>query len=254
MGSGPTGFEELGTRDTYREMRLLSLPGVFRPLSDTWMLAEALRSETLTRHARVLDLCTGSGAVAIAAAQRGAREVTAVDVSRRAMLSVRLNAAANGVRVRPRRGDLFDAVGGRRFHAITANPPYVPSLEDEVPEAGRERGWDAGHDGRIVIDRICAEAPAHLEPGGFVLLVHSSVNGIERTCDALAAAGLEPDVVLRRRGPLGPLMADRAALLHERGLLPRGVREEQVVVVRGRAPAAVAPRARPPEEHAGAPV
>jgi release factor glutamine methyltransferase len=235
-------------------MRLLSLPGVFRPLSDTWLLAEALRSETLPRRARALDLCTGSGAVAVAAAQRGAREVTAVDVSRRAMLSVRLNALANGVRVRPRRGDLFGAVGARRFHAITANPPYVPSEDDELPTSGQERGWDAGYDGRIVIDRICAQAPDHLEPGGFVLLVHSSVNGTEQTCAALDDAGLEPHVVLRRRGPLGPLMAARAGLLQDRGLLPRGVREEEIVVVRGRAPAMVAPRVRPPEAHTAAPV
>jgi release factor glutamine methyltransferase len=234
-------------------MRLLSLPGVFSPLSDTWLLVEALRSETLPPRARVLDLCTGSGAVAIAAALRGARDVTAVDVSRRAMLSVRLNARANRVRVRPRRGDLFDAVGPRRFHAIVSNPPYVPSADDALPASGPPRGWDAGRDGRVLLDRICAQAPAHLEPGGFVLLVHSSVNGTERTCAALAAGGLEPQVVRRRRGPLGPLMSDRARLLHERGLLEPGVREEEIVVVRGRAPVGSAPPAPPSERHLGVP-
>ena len=73
-------------------MRVLVPPGVFRPLSDTWMLADALRVATLPPRASVLDLCTGSGVLAVAAARRGAREVTAVDVSRRAVLAVRLNA------------------------------------------------------------------------------------------------------------------------------------------------------------------
>jgi release factor glutamine methyltransferase len=234
-------------------MRLLSLPGVFSPLSDTWLLIEALRSETLPPRARVLDLCTGSGAVAVSAALRGARDVTAVDVSRRALLSARLNARANGVRVRARRGDLFDAVGPRRFHAIVSNPPYVPSPTDTLPASGPRRGWDAGRDGRLLLDRICEQAPAHLEPGGFVLLVHSSVNDTERTCAALQRGGLEAHVVRRRRGPLGPRMSGRVTLLEERGLLARGAREEEIVVVRGRAPVGSAPPAPPSERHLGVP-
>src|SRR5689334_17657235 len=103
-------------------MRLLTLPGVFRPISDTWLLAEALEREQLPPGARVLDLCSGSGALAVHAAAHA--EVTAVDISRRAVLTIRLNAALNGVRVRARRGDLFAAVAGERFDAIVSNPPY----------------------------------------------------------------------------------------------------------------------------------
>jgi release factor glutamine methyltransferase len=140
------------------------------------------------------------------------------------------------VRVRALRGDLFDAVGRARFDAIVSNPPYVPAEDDAPPPSWPERCWDAGHDGRIVLDRIIAEAPGHLRPGGFVLLVHSSICGTERTLEGLRAGGLEADVVARRRGPLGPLMSARVHMLHERGLLPRGAREEEVVVVRGRTP------------------
>ena len=219
-------------------MRIVTPPGVFPPISDTWMLADSLREQTLTSRARLLDLCTGSGALAVCAAMRGVGDVTAVDVSRRSLLAARLNARLNGVRVRVVRGDLFAAVVHRRFDAIVANPPYVPSEtegeNDRAPARGLRRAWDAGRDGRAVLDRICGAAPDHLLPGGSVLLVHSSVNGLQQTIDRLAAGGLEVDVVDRRQGPLGPLLRARAGVLEERGLLPRGQRHEELLVIRGR--------------------
>jgi release factor glutamine methyltransferase len=214
-------------------VRLVTPPGVFRPISDTWLLARAFEREPLAG-ARVLDLCTGSGVLAVRAALAGAEEVTAVDVSRRAVLTVRLNAALNRVRVRALRGDLLAAVDGERFDAIVSNPPYVPSPRAAPPRRGRERAWDAGRDGRALLDRICAQAPAHLRPDGALLLVHSSLLGLDRTAEALLAAGLEVDVVARERGPLGPLMARRRAHLEAQGMLAPGQREEDVVVVRGR--------------------
>ena len=217
-------------------MRLVTPPGVFRPLSDTWMLAEALRESTLPPGASVLELCTGSGAVAIAAAQRGARKVVAVDVSLRSVVAARVNARLNGVSVQAVRGDLFAAVADQRFDAIVANPPYVPAESAELPSRWPERCWDAGHDGRVLLDRIIDGAPAHLRPGGFVLLVHSSICGIDATLEGMRAGGLRADVVVRRRGPLGPLMSARSRTLEQRGLLGGGEREEEVVVVRGRAP------------------
>jgi len=213
----------------------MTLPGVFSPRSDSWLLADVLTAQPLPPSASVLDLCTGSGAVAIAAAQQGVRDVTAVDVSRRAVLCARLNARLNGVRVRAVRGDLLAAVGERRFDAIVSNPPYVPSSTDELPTRGAQRAWDAGRSGRLLLDRICADAPAHLRPGGIVLLVHSSVCGTEETLARLEDGGLEAEVVARRRGPLGPLLTARAAELEARGALRPGEREEELVVVRGRA-------------------
>ena len=211
-------------------MRLMTLPGVFSPISDSWMLADAARDEIAGRAARSLDLCTGSGVVAVASACAGAR-AGAVDVSRRAVLTARLNARLNGTTVDARRGDLFGAVDGAPYDLVTSNPPYVPSVSDDLPTGGAERAWEAGRDGRVVLDRICDEAPAHLAPGGAVLLVHSSLIGEEQTLERLAAGGLDVDVVRRERGPLGPLM--RA--IQRGGLIPAEVDEEEVVVVRGRA-------------------
>ena len=198
------------------------------------MLVDALRGQTLPPRASVLDLCTGSGVLAVAAALRGSR-VTATDLSVRALLATRLNARLNGVRVRACRGDLFEPVGRARFDAIVSNPPYVPGTEP--PSAGLARAWEAGSDGRALLDRICAEAPAHLRPGGCVLLVHSEICGTDATLDALRAGGLEAEVIVRRRGRLGPLMSARVQALEQRGLLGPGQREEEVVVIRGRSPA-----------------
>jgi release factor glutamine methyltransferase len=223
-------------------MRLITLPGVFHPHSDSWLLAAELRAETLAPSARVLDLCTGSGILAVAAAQRGC-DVVAVDRSRRAVWTAAANARLNGVRIRARHGDLFDAVGDAHFDVIVSNPPYVPAPVDELPRRGARRAWDAGRDGRAVLDRICEQAPRHLRPGGIVLLTHSSVCDEQRTIDALREGGLEAQVVRRRRGPLGPLLTERVAMLEERGLIEPGRREEDVVIVRGRAPARAGARA-----------
>ena len=211
-------------------MRLLPLPGVFQPPSDARMLATALLREPLGPGVCVLDLCSGSGFLAIAAA-RGGASVTAVDVSRRAVLAARLNARLNRVRVEVVRGDLFGAVPARRFDLIVSNPPYLPSPKDELPRRGIARATEAGRSGRAFIDRICAGAASHLRDDGVLLLVHSSVCGEQRTLDALGATGLRVRVAGRRRGPLGPLLRARVDWLRREGLLSdRG--DEELLVFR----------------------
>jgi release factor glutamine methyltransferase len=216
-------------------MRIARLPGVFRPRSDTWLLAAVLRRQPQLRDGAVLDVCTGSGALAVAAALAGARSVTAVDVSARAVLTVRINAWLNGVRIEALRGDLLDAVAGRRFDVIVSNPPYLPSGRDGLPARGAARHTDAGAHGRLLLDRLIEAAPAHLAPGGVLLVTHSSVNGEAATLERMRAVGLEPSVAERRPGALGPLLSARAPELEAKGLLGRGVRSEDLLVLSGAA-------------------
>jgi release factor glutamine methyltransferase len=217
-------------------VRLVVLPGVFRPLSDSWQLARAACEQPVPRGAEVLELCAGTGLAAIMAACAHGGRATTVDVSRRAQLTARLNGLLNGVPVSARRGDLLEPVAGETFDLIVANPPYVPSADDSLPERGPARGWDAGRDGRAILDRLCTEAPAHLRPGGVLLVIHSEIVDADATLRAFAAGGLEADVAGRHHGPLGRLMRERAALLEARGMLAPGRREEDVLVLRGRAP------------------
>lgn len=194
-----------------------------------------MRELDLARGADVADVFTGTGVLALAAWRAGARSVSAVDISRRACVNARINAALNRAPVRVHRGDLFEPLRGRRFELIVANPPYVPGANPEDAR-GAARAWEGGGDGRALVDRFCAEAPAHLRPGGSVLVVHSSLTGEARTLAALAAHDLEPEVVARERGPLGPIVAARAETLEARGLLSQGTREEEILVIRGTAP------------------
>ncbi len=220
------------------------------------MLAAYLEREPIDNRTAALDLCTGSGVLAVAAALRGASRVTAVDVSRRAVLSARINARLNGVRVRALRGDLFAPVGAQRFDLIVSNPPYLPGTEPQLPRRGLARAWEGGPSGRAFIDRICASAPSHLNAGGVLLLVHSSVCGERETVDGLSERGLDATVVARHRGPLGSRLREREAWLraqrllageHEELLIIRaqaGEHSAPVVGLRRRAPYQCTPRIR----------
>lgn len=216
-------------------MNFLVLPGVYAPQEDTELLADALADEPLPAGAEVLDVGAGSGALALRAACRDTR-VTAVDVSWRAVLTVRVNAWLTGLPVRVRHGNLFAPVRGRSYDLILANPPYVPTPAADVRPRGAARSWDAGLDGRLVVDRICREAPALLRPGGVLLLVHSALSGPGRTVDRLRAAGLKAAVSRRRRIPLGPVLRTREQWLRKEGLLSAAEEREELVVVRAERP------------------
>jgi release factor glutamine methyltransferase len=211
------------------------LPGVYAPQEDTALLIGALSDESLPPGAAVLDVGTGSGALALAAARRGGR-VTAVDVSRRAVWAARLNAARAGVRLRVRRGNLFTPVRGETFDLVLANPPYVPAPAAGRRPRGAARAWDAGHDGRLVLDRICREVPALLRPGGVLLLVQSALSDPELTVACLREAGLKAAVTRRQRIAFGPVVRGRERWLRQRGLLPLTDDEEELVVVRAELP------------------
>ena len=131
---------------------------------------------------RVLDLCTGSGCIAIAIASECPKaRVVATDLSAEALAVARENVTNCGVadRVTLLEGDLFAPLAGlpegrRRFDLITANPPYVSeadmaTLMPEVRDHEPHEALAAGPGGMDVIDRIIREAPAYLAAGGHLL-------------------------------------------------------------------------------------
>ncbi len=229
-------------------VRLFRLPGTYPAQGDTRLLAGVVEASGLAGGRRVLDVCTGGGALALVAARAGARAVTAVDLSVRSVLTARANAVLHQRRINVLRGDLFGPVAGQRFGLITANPPYVPSPDGALPRHRIDRCWDAGPDGRALLDRICTDAPRLLDDDGVVLVAHSAVADPGATVRALEAGGLHAEVVARLEQPFGPVFTERAALLEQRGLIEPGQRHEEVVVVAGRAAGAVAPGAREPRD------
>ncbi|MGW6746728.1 methyltransferase, partial [Streptomyces sp. NPDC055025] len=188
-------------------------------------------AEGLAADMDLLDVCTGGGALAVLAARMGAR-VSATDISRRAVMTTRLNALRAGQRVRVRRGDLSTPWGGRTFDVVVSNPPYVPAPRTRPPPRGPARSWDAGRDGRHVVDRICAHAPSLLRPHGILLMVHSGLCGADTTLRQLAAAGLTCSVTDRTYVPFGRVLTRRLPWLRAQGLIGAGDDREELVVIR----------------------
>lgn len=160
---------------------------VLIPRPDTETLVEAVLREAKTFSAppSLLDLCTGSGAVAVSLAVEGDfASVTASDISHEAVNIARENAAKNGVeeKILFAEGDLFRAktkseksLSRRSYDIICANPPYVPTaeideLEPEVRDHDPLLALDGGADGLDFYRRLAKDAPAHLNAGGKILL------------------------------------------------------------------------------------
>lgn len=165
---GETGFLDFDVR---------VWPGVFIPRPETEELAE--RAVALFRFVppRAVDLGTGTGVLALALARaRPEATVLAVDRSSRALACARANVRCLGLdgRVQVRYSDWFSAVDGR-FGLIVSNPPYVArgelaSLPPEVRRYEPRVALDGGEDGLDAIRLILDRAPAHLLPGGWILL------------------------------------------------------------------------------------
>jgi release factor glutamine methyltransferase len=154
---------------------------VLIPRPDTELLVETALNGTRARHlyGRMLDLCTGSGCVAIAFAKdRPTWRVTALDLSPEAAALARENAQRAGVvhNLGVLEGDLFAPLPrAARFELITANPPYIPSgdiagLDVDVRDFEPRLALDGGEDGLTVTRRLLGEAPSYLVPGGLLAL------------------------------------------------------------------------------------
>lgn len=137
---------------------------------------EAPLIEDVSNVTSVLDLCTGSGCLAILAAGIFAdAEVDAADLSADALEVARINVDEHDLadRVNLLQGDLFDAVEGRTYDLIISNPPYVAGGEVQAfpPEYGHEpvMAHLGGEDGLDLVRRILAQAADHLNPGGGLL-------------------------------------------------------------------------------------
>ena len=220
---------------------LIASPGVYAPQEDSQFLINVMEKFELARGRRVADLCTGSGVVAIAAAEQKASQVIAFDASSRSVRCARMNAMAAGVDVDVHLGSWARAAEFGQFDLVVCNPPYVPHDPDvtftPVPaDVGPASAWDAGYDGRLVLDPLGEAAPDLLAPGGTLLLVQSEFAVPRQTLVALASAGLDAEVVAYQWIPFGPVLTSRAAWLEDTGRLEPGRREEELVVIRAEKP------------------
>jgi release factor glutamine methyltransferase len=151
-------------------------PAVLIPRPETELLVE-LALERLPPQGSVLDMGTGSGAIAVALAHgRPDAAVTALDVSADALAVARRNASANGANVTFMQSDWYGALGHERYHLIVSNPPYIASGDRHLDE-GDLRFEPAGAltdhaDGLSALRTIVAGAARHLAPQGWLLMEH----------------------------------------------------------------------------------
>lgn len=183
----------LGSAD-FMGHRLSVRPGVLIPRNDTETLAQ-MAIRRVKPGDRVLDLCCGSGCLAIAVkmACPGA-SVWASDLAQEAVSLTRENAARIGAGITVTQGDLFQPLRGQRFELIVSNPPYIPS--DELPRLQAEvrfepaAALDGGADGLSFYRAILARAPGFLSPGGWLMVEIG--DGQAETFPSLLPAGFEP--------------------------------------------------------------
>jgi release factor glutamine methyltransferase len=97
---------------------------------------------------------------------------------------------------------------------------------------GPARAWNAGADGRLILDPLCDSAPQPLADGGTMLIVQSEFADSERSLRRLRNGGLRAEVVLKQLIPFGPVLNARAWWMESVGMLPVGRREEELVVIR----------------------
>jgi release factor glutamine methyltransferase len=165
---------------------------VLIPRPETELLVERALALGPPEAARVADLGTGSGAVALAlASERPRWQLLATDSTPAALTVARANAARLHLQVEFRQGDWYQALGHERFDLLLSNPPYV-AAEDPALLALRHEPRQAltpGTDALACLTLLARGAPEHLTPGGWLLLEHGTTQG-EAVRHALVQAGL----------------------------------------------------------------
>jgi release factor glutamine methyltransferase len=186
----------------YREFYSLPFfvtPAVLIPRPETETLVmEALRLLKPMAEPRVLDLCTGSGCVAVTIAkQHKTAKVVGTDISPEALAIATKNAERHSVteRVTLLQGDLTTPIAGQAFDVVVSNPPYIaqselPTLDPGVRNFEPMSALDGGPDGLDFYRRLAAEVPVILNPGGAVLVEIGPTQ--EAAVRDLFAAQLEP--------------------------------------------------------------
>lgn len=195
-------LQHITGRAPFHHLELSVGPGVFVPRPETELLVEealkvlSARAESATGQLRIVDLCTGSGAIAAAVkSELPNAQVFAVELSEEAIPYARKNLESLGVHLV--QGDALTALTelAGRFDAVLSNPPYIPSANVPAdPEAALHDPemalYGGGADGMQMPSAIAARAYELLAPGGFFMMEHDDTQE-EAVAELLARVGFE---------------------------------------------------------------
>lgn len=164
---------------------------VYVPAEDSYLLADNLEIE---HGMSVLEIGTGSGIVAMYAS-RLTDNITVTDVNFDACELARKNFQANNIEnIEILFGNLFEPLENRKFDVILFNTPYLPTEEGEVIDDTLNYAFDGGLNGRKVIDLFLNELKSHLNDGGIVQMIQSSLSGNEETLAKLDELGFMAEI------------------------------------------------------------
>jgi release factor glutamine methyltransferase len=172
---------------------------VYEPAEDSFLFAENLN---VPKDAQVLDVGTGCGLLAIVAAAKGGN-VLAADLNPYAIRCAKHNSTLNHVRAKMAflQTDLFTAFNeNAKFDLITFNAPYLPAPEHEA-ESWIGKAWAGGINGRQVIDRFISQTPLHLKLGGRILIMQSTLAGVEETINNFGRENVGARVIAQQKLP-----------------------------------------------------
>jgi len=179
-------------------LKLRVLPGVFNPrlhFTSAFLVEYLRRPGTVRRESSILDLGTGTGIAAIAAAQAGAGRVVAIDINPDAVRCAAYNVRRHRLHevVEVRQGDLFEPVRGEHFDLIISNPPYFKGVPHTLAEhaymGGAQYEW---------LERFAAQALTYLSPAGRAIIVLGDAADVPAILNRVAAVGWHIEEVARR--------------------------------------------------------
>ena len=164
---------------------------VYIPAEDSYLLAENLE---IKPDQSVLEIGTGSGIVAMYAS-RLSDSITVTDINFDACELARKNFEANDIEgIEILFGNMFEPVENRKFDVILFNTPYLPTEDDEVLDNTINYAFDGGLNGRKVIDLFLNEVRNHLNDGGIVQMIQSSLSGNDETLARLDELGFIAEI------------------------------------------------------------
>ena len=164
---------------------------VYVPAEDSYLLADKKEKK---KGQSVLEIGTGSGIVAMYAS-RLTDDITVTDINFDACELARKNFAENGIEnIEILWGNLFEVVENKKFDVILFNTPYLPTEDDEVLENTINYAFDGGLNGRKVIDLFLNEVGNHLNDGGIVQMIQSSLSGNDETLARLDEMGFIAEI------------------------------------------------------------
>lgn len=166
--------------------KLKTSPNVYEPAEDSYLLAENL---LINPKDEVLEIGTGSGIVAMYASKLS-NKITVTDINLDALQLASENFKLNNIdNIEILAGNLFEPVKNKKFDVILFNTPYLPTDNDDIIEGDLNYAFDGGLSGRDIIDLFLNEVKNHLNDGGKVQLIQSSLSGTEETLNKLDDLG-----------------------------------------------------------------